>query len=628
MKKHLLLLALAIWLVTVGAFSVSADWNVLNQLVDPPDSEFITIPASDIEVYFEDSYTTNPTNKIAFSSWQDVSGTGYFYFRIHGLKANDYYMANYAFRLRTAAAPSTDYNGNDIFTYSVVSPDTVYDPSSYWWMTKSNTSVDWTTGRGYVNLSRTRIPPDFQDGDSLLVCCGVSLPADSSGVSVSFDAITLSNVYRVYEDIAVVYDSQGGSLVEPQYYLSGDVPFRPAAPTRAGYSFVGWYTDKSGITPYYFTQPVIKDITLYAKWQQIVSVDTGDGLSFDIDYNPDTGLLSPPSELPTKDGFYFAGVYKDAEMTQLWDYSIDQYIPGETQLYVKWSPDAYTGVYDAASAPGSSDISVVGSSWVNIEYSSSVNPAGGYVSYSFPGAPSGTYLVNLPYQNFGLRECYVYPSTAYTDISPVLYGYSASIDSIDFVISSVVHFNSDSPLLTFNFSGIASNADMIRFQAPVLIPIDAAPVDEPSKYGVFAPLIVWLRNFFNDWNPGGGDYETVAEGIAAAEVDSSAAELESTVESISTFEESLLDDIDSGMSEISIDTFETPAGIFSSVLWVSDTFMQCFNGLGDFKYIVMLPMYVGLALLLIGRGEQAANVHEMRHRRRRASKAPKKGGGG
>ena len=64
----------------------------------------------------------------------------------------------------------------------------------------------------------------------------------------------------------ITYYSQGGSVVEPTYVLAGQTATAPAAPTRPGYTFAGWYTDAEGGTKYNFGSVVTEDINLYAHW--------------------------------------------------------------------------------------------------------------------------------------------------------------------------------------------------------------------------------------------------------------------------------------------------------------------------------------------------------------------------
>ena len=65
----------------------------------------------------------------------------------------------------------------------------------------------------------------------------------------------------------VSFDLNGGSgSIPKQWFVNIDTAqaLEPAAPTREGYEFAGWY---NGDTKYDFTQNVTEDITLTAKWE-------------------------------------------------------------------------------------------------------------------------------------------------------------------------------------------------------------------------------------------------------------------------------------------------------------------------------------------------------------------------
>lgn len=86
----------------------------------------------------------------------------------------------------------------------------------------------------------------------------------------------------------VTYNTQGGSAVSNGTFLTGATMALPAAPTKSGYTFDGWFTSATGGTaltsPY--TPGVITDITLYAQW----SVDTSaNGSSSSTSGLPHTG---------------------------------------------------------------------------------------------------------------------------------------------------------------------------------------------------------------------------------------------------------------------------------------------------------------------------------------------------
>jgi len=83
---------------------------------------------------------------------------------------------------------------------------------------------------------------------------------------------SLKNDSKIY---TVTFDSNGGSYVEIQEVVKGGYAFEPKAPTREGYTFEGWYTQKNGGVEFDFDMPINGDVTVYAKWSEVV-VDDGD----------------------------------------------------------------------------------------------------------------------------------------------------------------------------------------------------------------------------------------------------------------------------------------------------------------------------------------------------------------
>ena len=67
------------------------------------------------------------------------------------------------------------------------------------------------------------------------------------------------------ESWRVAFDAQGGSYVAPRYVAKGKLVSEPAAPTRDGYTFLGWCTAEG--EKWDFAKDVVTaDMTLYAKW--------------------------------------------------------------------------------------------------------------------------------------------------------------------------------------------------------------------------------------------------------------------------------------------------------------------------------------------------------------------------
>ncbi len=65
----------------------------------------------------------------------------------------------------------------------------------------------------------------------------------------------------------ISFEVDGGSMVADITQDSGSVVIEPTAPTKAGYTFAGWYTEPEFINEYVFTIMPVEDLVLYAKWQ-------------------------------------------------------------------------------------------------------------------------------------------------------------------------------------------------------------------------------------------------------------------------------------------------------------------------------------------------------------------------
>ena len=94
---------------------------------------------------------------------------------------------------------------------------------------------------------------------------------DPFGIGVEvFSADT--TVYAVWnvKTYNVSFVANGGSETPAQSVQHGGKATEPADPTRSGYSFAGWFTDKALTLEYNFSTPVTADLTLYAKWDKVV----------------------------------------------------------------------------------------------------------------------------------------------------------------------------------------------------------------------------------------------------------------------------------------------------------------------------------------------------------------------
>ncbi|MFW5794386.1 MAG: InlB B-repeat-containing protein [Bacillota bacterium] len=69
----------------------------------------------------------------------------------------------------------------------------------------------------------------------------------------------------------ITFNSNGGSNVNPFEEIPGTFIDPPANPIREGYDFSGWYSDQSLTNLYIFSEMPEEDITVYAKWEEIIT---------------------------------------------------------------------------------------------------------------------------------------------------------------------------------------------------------------------------------------------------------------------------------------------------------------------------------------------------------------------
>ena len=70
---------------------------------------------------------------------------------------------------------------------------------------------------------------------------------------------------KVEKGYWITFESDGGSYVAPVFYATSATAAAPAAPTKPGYTFAGWYTDKDLTTQADFAT-IKTNTTVYAKW--------------------------------------------------------------------------------------------------------------------------------------------------------------------------------------------------------------------------------------------------------------------------------------------------------------------------------------------------------------------------
>ncbi|MFJ5767750.1 InlB B-repeat-containing protein, partial [Lysinibacillus sp. NPDC093210] len=178
-------------------------------------------------------------------------------------------------------------------------------------------------------------------------------------ITLILSSPTMMDDYAVFGNISIVdydtsppvevkhkvsFDVDGGSLVPEQSITHGEKASEPPAPTKAGYTFEGWYTDDERTNQYDFTNNVITaNTTLYAKWKPVgytVNFEVNGGSLVPNQTVAHGEKVSKPTPAPTKAGYTFGGWYTDVTLTETYDFNNE--ITANTTLYAKWKPVTYT----------------------------------------------------------------------------------------------------------------------------------------------------------------------------------------------------------------------------------------------------------------------------------------------
>ncbi len=198
----------------------------------------------------------------------------------------------------------------------------------------------------------------------------VTLPADPTRDGYAFDgwhtdkactadadfgrgATANTTYYAAWKqtDITVSFDLnyEGAPALEAQTIAIGSTAAEPAAPTREGFLFQGWYQDAACETAFDFTAELRVETTVYAKWEE-VKLDDGEKLvtiTFMNNYegaeNPvaTTRQQAPNRIFPNnvsaqRAGYYLKGWYNDAECTSPVVIGVSNRITEDITVYARW----------------------------------------------------------------------------------------------------------------------------------------------------------------------------------------------------------------------------------------------------------------------------------------------------
>ena len=150
----------------------------------------------------------------------------------------------------------------------------------------------------------------------------------------------------------VVYNTDGGSSVESKTVHAMETIQMPAAPTKDGYRFLGWYTtDENNLMQPGDVFNVTDSVTINAKWIAVYTYEYNDGIPADEDPNyqaptVDDGYVLTLKAAPVRPGYVFKGWSVDE---QIYQPGASYTITKDTVFTAEWNPE-YTYQFEGSEA--------------------------------------------------------------------------------------------------------------------------------------------------------------------------------------------------------------------------------------------------------------------------------------
>ncbi len=293
---------------------------------------FTTMPDDDITLYAD---WTVISYALVYEDWEGTE-----------LKSTSY---NYGADLSSATAPVDPTRTGYTFTgWDSLVPATM--PSNIVTITATYTINQYTLE--YIDWDGQVL--QTADFDYDIALSSVTAPSDPTRPGYTFSGwdivkptnmpannVTITAVYSIIQ-YTITFDSNEGSSVTAITQDYNTSVNQPTDPTRAGYTFAGWYSDSGLNTPYAFTTMPANSFTLYAKWtvnEYNISFNSNGGTAITtITQNFDTAVSAPTD--PTRTGYAFGGWYSDAALTS--SYTFTTMPSADITLYANWNVNSYT----------------------------------------------------------------------------------------------------------------------------------------------------------------------------------------------------------------------------------------------------------------------------------------------
>lgn len=173
-----------------------------------------------------------------------------------------------------------------------------------------------------------------------------------SSLNVPYDFSSTVNgnlmLYAKWDEVIVTYQVSfydGEASLSTQDIVSGEQAQTPTDPTKGGYSFIGWYTDAEYTNQFNFETAIDRDISLYAKWDEVVEYYTVEfiGSSGSVLFTQivEEGNYPTLPDNPFKDGYTFDAWYQDESFSTI--YNFETPVDSDISVYANWNITSMCG---------------------------------------------------------------------------------------------------------------------------------------------------------------------------------------------------------------------------------------------------------------------------------------------
>jgi uncharacterized repeat protein (TIGR02543 family) len=198
--------------------------------------------------------------------------------------------------------------------------------------------------------------------------------------------------------LTVTTDEQGGTAIGNASTTTGASMSSPGTPTRAGYTFAGWYTAASAgtLVTFPYAHGRTTDFTLYAQWTAntlTVTTDEQDGTAIG-DASTTTGASMSSPGTPTRAGYTFAGWYAAVSGGSAITFPYAHGHTSDFTLFARWTAKTLAVTYNSG---GGSSVTATSTTTGASMLSPRTPTRAGYTFAGWYAAVSGGSAITFPY---------------------------------------------------------------------------------------------------------------------------------------------------------------------------------------------------------------------------------------